>query len=212
MWKRPAGAGSSSGSSRGPQLGEAALEPRHELLGHVIRGRQCRDGEPHVAAAAGERHLRDDELAAAKARPMARGAALRGEGEAPDSDQPGPGRARRARRLGAVREPPPRGRHRREAIRARRADRAHAAECAERGAVAIRLLEAEPGLAGASRCERNRARIDPLVDREGQPGQHLASPAPRAAHRALAAGQQLDARRARKGQRSAGRRRANAHS
>ena len=74
-----------------------------------------------------------------------------------------------------------------------RADRPHAAERRQRGAVAVGLLEAEPRLAGAARGERERARVRRARDGHGDRGQHLRAARAGAAHRALAAREQLTA-------------------
>ena len=105
MRKRPAGAGSSSGSGVARSAARPRLEPRRELLGHVVGGGQGGEREPHVVAAAGERDLRHHQVGRREPRPVRRGSAVVGEREAADRHEAGAGRPvgrvglRRARQL-----------------------------------------------------------------------------------------------------------------
>ena len=82
------------------------------------------------------------------------------------------------------------------AVAAVRRHARRAAERGQRGAVAVGLLEAEPVVVRAARGEHQRARVDVGADPHGQPRQHAAAGTPRAPDGALAAQQQLGARRA----------------
>jgi hypothetical protein len=169
------------------QLAHAPLEPGDQLLGDVVGRGQRGEGEPHVGAAAGQRQLRDHEVGGLEAGPVRRRAAVVGEREAADGHEPGAGRAVRRVGLGRARERAPGGRGAREAIGAATLDPVHAAQRGECGARAVGLLEAEPRLAVATRCEDGGAGVDRRGDRHGHGDQHLAPAAARAPDGALAA-------------------------
>ena len=174
------------------QLGGALLEPRRQLLGHVVGRRDRGEREPHVGAAARER------------RPPARSGRRR---RSPPSAAPRRRRRRtrsrrppRARRPAGrpARRPPPRRRARATPSRRRRSAAGRSPRCAwtqpsaaSAAPGAVGLLEAEPRLPRPPRRERDRARVDGRRDRHGDRDQHLAAAAPRAADRPLAARAQL---------------------
>ena len=183
----PGGSGVDQRQPGVAQLARPRFEPRRELVGHVVGGGEDSEREPHVAAAAGERHLRDDQIGRLEARPVRRVAAVVGEREAADRHQAGAGGPVRRVGLGRSGQLPPRGGRLLEAPRPAALDPADAAERGERGAAAVGLLEAEPGLAGTARGEGDGARVDVRRERERDPGEHLAPAAASAPHGALAA-------------------------
>ena len=95
--KRPAGAGSSIGSGGSSQRGGALLEPRDDLLGHVVGRHQRGEREADVGAGARQRDLGHHQVAGREALPVARGAALGREGEAAHRHQARRPPGRRAR-------------------------------------------------------------------------------------------------------------------
>ena len=196
---------------RGVERRRALLEPRHDLLGHVVGRDRRGEREADVGARPRQRDLRDHEVAGGEAVPVAGGPALGGEREAADRHEPGAGRPVGGVGLGRARQLAPRRGRVGEAPRPAGADRARAAERAQGGAAAVRLLEAEPRLAVAARRERDGARVDV----RGAPGrsarQHLAPAPPRADRGALAAREQLGPVGGRERERRAYGRRADGH-
>ena len=187
-WKRPAGAGSSSGSGAPRSPAQAPLRAGDELVGEVVRRGEHGDGEPHVAPAAGDRHLRHGQLAGREARPVRRGATLGGEREAAHRDQPGAGRPVRRVGLGGAGQPPPGAGELGEPARAGRAQAGDRADGGQRGSVAVGLLEAEPRLAGPARREGDGARVDVRGEPQADAGEHILPAPARAPHGPLAAG------------------------
>ena len=178
------------------QLGEAALDPGDELVGHVVGLGEDAHGEPDVAAAAGERQLGDDQVGGAEAAPVRRARAVGREGEAAQGDQAGAGRAVRDVADRGPGQPAPGGGDGGEAVAAAALEPRDAAERGDRGAVAVGLLQAGPGVVGAPRGEHDGGRVDLRADPHREAGGDAPAGAPRSPHRALAALQQLCAGRA----------------
>jgi hypothetical protein len=168
------------------QLAGALLEPRGELLGHVVGGGQDGEREPHVGAAAGDRDLGDDQVGRLEPRPVPSGAAVVGEREAANGHETGAGRPVRRVGFRRARQLAPGGGGLPEAPRAAAGEVRRAAERGQGGAAAIGLLEAEPGLACAPRGEGDGARIDGRRHGDRDRGEHLSPAAPRAPDGALA--------------------------
>ena len=168
------------------QLAGARFEPRRQLLRDVVGGGQDGKREPYVAAAAGERDLGDDQVRRLEARPVRRVAAVVGEREAADRHQPGTGRPVRRVRFRRARQLTPRRGRLLEAPWPAGLEPLHAAERGQRGAAAVGLLEAEPGLVGPARGEGDGARVDGRGHGQGDRREHLPSAATGAPDGALA--------------------------